>query len=437
MNYNEAIQYLNSLSKFGIKLGLGRIERLLNEMGNPQNQLKVIHIAGTNGKGSTAMMLANILRHSGYTTGTFISPYIICFRETIQIDGQMISESEFLECAQFVFDCAKRSTVDDENPTQFEIQTAIAFEWYKRRKCEYVCLEVGLGGRFDSTNVISPPIMQIITSISLDHTQILGDTIEEIAFEKAGIIKGGSTVVYPLQSEGALKVIASKCKEVNSKLVMPDLTHLDIGEGDWKKSEFIYEGIVYHKALFGEFQIYNAITTITAARQLRKMGVAITDDDIKQGIEKVAYPARMEVLSNEPFIILDGSHNPDGVKALEKVLKELSNYSITILMGVLADKNYSDMLDTLGKYIDEWIAVTPNNPRALSCKDLYEQIKRKHHNVCYYEDLTQAINYAMEKMNDKSLLVVCGSLYLAADIRPLILSRLEEKTHKEIKNVKC
>ena len=422
MNYNEALQCLFSKGTFGHKLGLERIQKILDKMGNPQNNLKFIHIAGTNGKGSTSTMLSNILIHSGYKTGLFISPYVVCFRERMQINGQMISEEEFASIAKYVYDCSNQIDLNGESLTQFETLTAIAFEWYKRKNCDYVCLEVGMGGRFDPTNIIPKPILQIITSISFDHTAILGDTIEKIAFEKAGIIKGGTTILYPLQKINAIEVIKKKCEETGSKLVIPDVNKLSITNNSWQKDDFIYNGLKYHKSLKGEFQIYNCITVIEAAKQLQNQNLLITDNDIKFGIENTYFPARTEVLSKKPLIILDGSHNSGGIKALEQTLKSLPNHPITIIMGVLADKNYNDILNTVIKYADNFIAVTPNNPRALKAETLCQIAKSICENSYSCDDLNNALEFAISKTGDEGALVVCGSLYLASEIRPLIIS---------------
>ncbi|MDF2838880.1 MAG: folC [Evtepia sp.] len=426
MNYSEAMEHINALSRFGINLGLKRISVLLEAMGNPQNELRFIHVAGTNGKGSVSTMLSNILIQSGYKTGLFISPYVLCFRERMQISGEMISEDDFAECASFVFHCAKSIASMGEELTQFEIETAIAFEWFKRERCNFVCLEVGLGGRFDSTNIIPPPVLQIITSISMDHTAILGETIEQIAFEKAGIIKGGTTVLYPLQHDEAFKVIETQCKETNSALVQPDINLLSITNDHWLDSEFVFDGVRYKKSLPGNFQNYNCITVITAAEQLIKQNIKISEDAIKYGIEHTRFPARMEIMSKEPLIILDGAHNPDGAKALEETLKELSARSITIIMGVLQDKDYDEILQTIGKYADQMIAVTPNNPRALNCKELQSKAKKWCNHVRSYENLSAAVHEALLELTKDAALIICGSLYLASEVRPILLERLKK-----------
>lgn len=421
MSYDEAISHINELGKFGINLGLGRIEKLLKNMGNPQEKLKFIHIAGTNGKGSVSTMLTKILSDSGYKTGLFTSPFILCFRETMQINCEMIGEDELAECAQFVLHHWRNSSVNGEFPTQFEVTTAIAIEWFYRQKCDYVCMETGMGGGNDSTNIIPPPILQIFTSISLDHTSILGKNIAEITKEKSGIIKGGKTIVYPLMDEEAAEIIEKKCEAVGSEYIQPNLKNLEISDYSWRKSDFKYDGVAYHKSLSGEFQIYNAVTVITAIQELIKLGVKISDTSVCSGIKNVFIPARMEVLSEKPLVILDGSHNAGGATALVKTLENFKNQNITVLMGVLADKEYDLILQLIGKFATNFIAVEPNNPRALSNSELAKIANLYCKSVYNFENQKTAIDFAFEKTGKDDILVICGSLYLASDIRKLIV----------------
>jgi len=426
MNYEEAMERLSEHGRFGIQLGLGRISALLAEMGNPQNTLRFIHIAGTNGKGSTATMLSNILKHSGLRTGLFISPYVLCFRERMQLNGEMISEEAFSDCAAFVFACLDQLG-EVERPTQFELETAIAMEWYRRCACDYVCLEVGLGGRFDSTNVIPPPLLQIITSIGMDHTAILGETIEEIAFEKAGIIKGGTTVLYPLQDSGARAVIEARCEETGSQLVQPELSRLHDVKADDFFSTFTYDGVTYRKSLPGRVQVYNCLTVITAARALQRLGVALSEEDIRFGIEETHVPARMEVLWRVPLIMLDGSHNPDGALALEQSLQAYSHRPITLMMGVMQDKDAKGMLQSLGKLARRFIAVTPDQQRAMPAQSLAQEARAICPEACYYDDLSKAVQETLDRLTADDLLLVCGSLYLASEVRPMLLEGINRK----------
>lgn len=425
MTYDQAYEQLFSLEKFGINLGLKRMESLLEKLGNPQNDVKFIHIGGTNGKGSTSTMLANILSHSGYKTGLFTSPEVICLREYMQIDGQMIQEEEFARCARVVYDQIDFDSAQ-ECPTFFEVKTAIAFVWFKMKQCDIVCLEVGLGGAEDSTNIILPPVMQIITAINLDHTDILGSTLASIARIKAGIIKGGVTISYALQEEDALAILKEKCLESGSSLLIPDVDKLSIPHRNWQSDTFHYEGVEYHKSLPGNFQIYNALTVITAAQALQGLGYKITHEDILYGLGHTFIPARMEILSKAPLVILDGSHNPSAVKALETSLSQMKNTKITIIMGVLADKDYHPMLKDIGPFAANFIALTPSNPRGLSGKDLAAYAKAFCPRVSYEADHRVAIKQALLALGPSDTLVVCGSLYLASEIRPILIEEIGE-----------
>lgn len=420
MNYEEALTLLHSSSVFGIRLGLERLQLLLNEMDNPQNHLQFVHIAGTNGKGSTSTMLSVMLSKSGYRTGLFISPYVLCFRERMQIDGQMISEEDFADCATFVFRCMEK--LDCEPLTQFEIETAIALEWYRRKQCDIVCLEVGLGGRFDATNVIPQALVQVITAINLDHTSVLGDNIQQVAFEKAGIIKGGITVSYPLQDEKALSILQERCRQTNSELRLPDLSKMHIIDDAVFDTLFSFDGTLYHKSLAGQFQILNCITAIEAAHALKEQGISITDNAIGYGIENAFIPARMERISTNPLIILDGSHNPHSAKALQEAMTHLPTQNLTLIMAVMSDKEYETIVSMLAPLAKHFIAVSIDNPRALSHIQLAKTAERYCSNVSSYENIKDALEAVMPTLTSQDSLLVCGSLYFASEARPLLLS---------------
>ena len=424
MDYRETLDYIASFSLFGSKLGLERLTELLRRLGNPQNHLKFVHVAGTNGKGSTTTMLANILHRAGYKTGLYISPYVLCFRERMQINGEMIPEGELADCATLVRGFVDEMAREGDSPTEFEVETAIAFEWYKRSGCDIVCLEVGLGGRYDATNVIAPPELQIVTSISLDHTHILGDTVAKIAYEKAGIIKGGVTVAYALMDPEALAVIMEECAKCGGTLIQPSAGAIQILEEGLLGTDFTYGETRLHASLPGRFQVYNAATVVEAARQLARQGWHISEQDIAYGIANTWFPARVEVLSREPLTILDGAHNPSGTQALEQVLAGLAPRPITVIMGMLADKDYETALACIAKHAARFIAVTPPNPRALPAEELAKNAARYCTEVCWRETLTRAVDLAVDSLPQNGVLVMCGSLYLAAELRPIALERL-------------
>lgn len=412
---------LNSIAKYGINLGLERIGKLLNNMGNPQEKLKFIHVAGTNGKGSTCTILSYILKESGYKTGLFISPYILNFNETMQINHLPIPYNQLESCGEYVFSCWEDSCVEGEYPTQFEVITAIAFEWFYRSGCDFVCLECGLGGKEDSTNIIPPALLQIITSVSLDHMGILGNTLEEIAVHKAGIIKGGITICYPLMQPEAMNIIKHRCDEAHGRLIVPSLQHLNVMEDTFPENSFLYMGQQYIKSMTGRFQIYNCITAITAAFTLAEMGFSIQQRAITEGVKNAKIPARQEIIRTSPLVLLDGCHNPEGAKALQDSLYKLPSQRLTVIMGVLADKDYNVMVKEIARLAHHFIAVTPHNPRALASQSLAKTAKTYCSNVYTFDEIQQALDFATEITIPSDPICVCGSLYLAQQIRPLLL----------------
>ncbi|WP_312641723.1 folylpolyglutamate synthase/dihydrofolate synthase family protein [Hydrogenoanaerobacterium sp.] len=423
MTYEESLTYIHSRKRFCGEPTLERMAELMCRMGDPQKKLKFVHIAGTNGKGSTTAMTANVLRHAGYKTGQYISPFVLCFRERMQIDGEMILEEELAQItAQVKLHCdAMENETCGYAPTEFEVVTAIALEWFARRGCDIVCLEVGLGGRFDATNVIDPPLVQVIMSISLDHTAILGDTVSQIAFEKCGIIKGGVTVCYPLQEIDTLSTIMEQCAQKGSTLIQPNVNSITMRSEALFRTCFCYGDLEITPSLAGEHQVYNAVTVVEICRQLRAQGFGIKDSDIVQGIASTRFPARMELLSDKPLIVLDGAHNPSGAQVLERVLEQLGEHKITVMMGMLTDKDWKHSAACIARHAARFIAVTPQSARALPAAELAETAKIHCADVQSYESIPQALHLAVENLCADDVLVVCGSLYLAAQVRPQLL----------------
>ncbi|MBQ4603720.1 MAG: bifunctional folylpolyglutamate synthase/dihydrofolate synthase [Clostridia bacterium] len=424
MNCNEAIEYIHSLEKFGIKPGMERIRALCNALGNPQDKLKIIHVAGTNGKGSTSTMISNILRKSGYNIGLFISPYVTDFRERIQFNGSMIEKSELAECVESVKCAIDSLEKDNIQPTEFEAVTAAAFLYFEKKKCDFVVLEVGLGGRLDSTNIINAPYVSVITSISLDHTAILGDTIEKIASEKCGIIKfGAETVAYPLQNESAMLIIEKTCKDKHNSLRIPDMGKLCIGKEKIDGTDVEYCGISYRLPLAGKHMIYNSCTAIEAVKSLERFNILITDEAIKKGIESSVMPARMELLRKKPVIILDGGHNEGCALALSSFLdKHLKDKRIIMLSSLMADKDYVSYLKTVVPFAETFIATKANVPRALSSSELMQEASDLCKNCYDISDPEKAVKAAVNIMHPDDALVICGSFYLAGEIREYLLN---------------
>lgn len=414
MNYYEAMDFINSKLVFGSKPGLSRIRRLLEVMGNPQKELEFIHIAGTNGKGSTSAFIASALKEAGYKTGLYISPYVVDFRERIQINGEYIKENEIAELIEYIKPLCEAVETESESPTEFEVITALAFEHYKRQNCDFVVLETGLGGRFDATNIIPAPLAAVITSISFDHTQYLGDTLGKIAFEKCGIIKKGTTVVsYPLQKNEALEVIKSRVDEENANLFIPDLKEFTIENTSLSGSEFHYKGVKVSIPLVGEYQCYNAITAIEAL-----LSLGISKEAIINGLQKVRFPARFEVVCQNPLAIVDGAHNADGIRKLsENIVKLLKGKRLITIMGMLKDKSYEEPIQIMSSLSDTFIAVTPNNPRALEANETARVAGEYCENVIIASTLKEAAEKAKSLANEETTILVCGSLYIAGELR--------------------
>ena len=424
MNCNEAIEYIHSLEKFGINPGLERIRALCNLLGNPQKKLKIIHVAGTNGKGSTSTMICNILRKSGYDTGLFISPYVTDFRERIQFNGNMIDKYDLAECVEKVKSAIDVLNEKGINPTEFEALTATAFVYFEMKKCDFVVLEVGLGGRLDSTNVIEAPYATVITSISLDHTAILGDTIEQIAAEKCGIIKfGAETVLYPFQDEKVYPIVEKTCKDKCNELRIPDIKKLKIIDEKLEGTLAEYDGIEFLLPLAGEHMIYNACTAIEAVRSLSRLAINISDKAISEGIAISVMPARMELIKKRPVIILDGGHNEGCAKVLSDFInKHLKGKRIIMVSSMMADKDYMSYLSTVAPLADVFISTRVDMIRALPSDELMKSASAFCNNCHDVPIPSKAIIAARNILQDDDVLIVCGSFYLAGDIRDNLIN---------------
>ena len=408
MTYEQATEYIDSFLIFGSKLGLERVTKLLNDLGNPQDKLKFIHVSGTNGKGSVCAYCSSILQQAGYKTGLFTSPYIIDFRERFQINGEMISEDELIKIVEKI-----KSIVDtypkDEIPTEFEIVTAIGMMYFYQNNCDVVVLEVGLGGRFDSTNVIKNPLVSVICSISLDHTAQLGDTVDKIAFEKAGIIKENcESVLYPVQEEEVFKVIEDVAIKKHSNLTIAKNERISIVDRHINGDIIRFNDLDIALKIPGMFQPLNFITAVTA---IEKSGLKVTDSQIKNGAEKAFFPARLQLFSENPKILLDGAHNPDGVKALKEHLEKYFDKP-TAIIGMMKDKDVSTVLSEIAPLFSKIITVTVNNPRSLTADELAEKAEKYCDNVMPIADYKKAILQERKANED---FVICGSFYLCSD----------------------
>lgn len=423
MTYEKAIEKIHSLLTLGSRPGLDRILQLLERMGNPQDKLKYIHVAGTNGKGSTCAMLSSMLIAAGYKTGLFISPYITDFRERIQINNCMISESELANAVEDTFPIVEQLSREGIVITEFEYVNALQFYIHSNAKCDVVVLETGMGGLLDCTNVIKPPLCSVITTIGLDHTAVLGDTIEKISMQKCGIMKSGSLAVTSNQEQTAMKIIEKTAIDKKIPLAKSESIKLDSINQTLSGSSFEYNGTKISLHLAGAHQIENCKTALATIEILRVNDlISITDEQIATGLSRAENPARMELLSENPVVLLDGAHNPNGINALCSAIKDfLNDKHIICIMGMLADKDIDSSLALLKGTIDTVFTVPVKNPRALSSEELAEKCSKIFNDVTSFDNAEEAFDkaYNMAK-KDGSAVIICGSLYLAGEVRPYI-----------------
>ena len=412
MNFNESVEYIHSLLQFGIKPGLERISMLLDLLDNPQDKLQFVHIAGTNGKGSTSTMISNMLIASGKKTGLFTSPYVIDFCERIQIDGENVNKNIFAECVTEVREKIEELNKKNIIITEFEAITVSAFLCFVKAECEYVVLEVGLGGRFDATNVIKEPKAVVITSISLDHIAILGDTIEKIAFEKCGIIKENVPVITSShQHKDALKVITETCESKNCNLTITNPKTLEILDDSIFGTLFVYDENVYKTKLTGNHQIENTVNAIECAKVLK-----LSETAIAQGIENTRMIARMEIIGENPLIIRDGGHNEGCAEALYNFLTKYDVKSINMLIGLMAYKDVESYVSKIAPLCKAVVAVTPSNPRALNGDDLKKITEKYCDNVEFINNPKEGYKYILSNTKKDETILVCGSFYMMSDI---------------------
>ena len=426
MNCEEAVAYYHSLERFGIRPGLERIEALCHRLGDPQNKLRCVHVAGTNGKGSTCTEIASVLTEAGYRTGLYTSPYVIDFRERIQCSGEMISPVDLSRVTERVSREIKALSEQGITVTEFEAITAAAFLYYAESGCDAVVLETGLGGRFDATNIIESPICSVITSISLDHTKILGDTLEKIAFEKCGIIKKGRPVVTAAtQDPAVLETIRREAAARNAALYVAQPCDCQVIREDISGSDVVYRNRRFRIPFPGRHQIENAALAISAIEILREYGYAVSEEQLEAGLRKARIPARIETVSRSPLVILDGSHNDGSTAALADCLRRyLGGKRIIAVMGMMADKDCAAALDHLLPLFDKVICVTPSNPRSMKAEDFRLMVQSRGVEAQSVSSPVDGVREALSQAGAFDAVVVCGSLYLAADVRPELVKLL-------------
>lgn len=420
MTVQEAISYIESYSWSTTRLGLERTRELLCALGNPQKNLKFVHVAGSNGKGSTCAMLESILRHAGYRTGLYTSPYIQDFCERIRVDGENIPGEALAAITARVLDIAE---VMDDHPSQFELVTAIAMEYFYERHCDAVVLEVGLGGALDSTNAIDAPEVAVITNIGLEHTEYLGNTLEEIASTKAGIIKPGCSCVCYNGAPEVTAVIKSVCKNANVPLTSAGRFPVKPIQYDLNGQTFSWRGEEYFLPLLGLHQISNAAVVLETVEALRKRGWGISEDAVRSGLRGVKWPARFEILNKRPLFILDGGHNPQCAEALISSAKELlPGKKIVFLTGVLADKDYPQIMELMMPVAQEFVCLTPISDRALGADVLADYLTKQGAKARACEDIAAGIHQALIVAGEDGIVIAFGSLYLAGAVRTAFLT---------------
>lgn len=441
MNYEETMGYINNTAKFGSNLGLGRTEKILEILGDPHKKVRTIHIAGTNGKGSTTAMITKVLIESGFKVGMYTSPYLEEFEERIQINGKNISKEDLSEVVTEVSKAVNKVIeLGYDHPTEFEIITCTMFYYFCKEKVDFALIEVGLGGRLDSTNVMQPYskdtqggiIASIIVSISMDHMNILGDTIEKIAYEKAGIIKNGVPVIMYPQESSVEQVIEKVCKEKETKLIKVPLNCVQYVESkkiSSSSSEYVQNLKIetfdnkynIELSLLGKHQMLNCATAIFAIEEIIKQGVNIKEENILNALKKVRWIGRLEVIKNTPLVVIDGAHNIDGITKLKENINNYFKYKKMILiLGILADKEVEKMVSIIVPMAERVIAVTPNSCRAKNGDELEKVIKKYNTKCESKESYEEAYKTSLSYLEEEDILLVSGSLYMIGDMRKII-----------------
>ena len=427
MKYQEAMKYITEVGNFGSNYGLERTYKLLELLDNPQDKLKIIHVAGTNGKGSTTAMITSMLKGCGYKVGMYTSPFLEEFEERIQINGENIPKEKLAKLMTNIKYAVDRVIEEGHNhPTEFEIITVLMFLYFATEEVDFAVVEVGLGGRLDSTNVITP-ILSVITSISFDHTNLLGNTLEEIATEKAGIIKSGiPTVIYP-QEEVAEIVISSKCQELDSKLYK-------INKEDAKLINIIKEDKIYQQVkvklddeydvklpLLGEHQILNLAVALKALEVIKDKAPKLNMESIVKSIATVRWNGRLEIMSNSPYVVIDGAHNIQGITQLNKNINKYFEYKdMYLILGILADKDVEHMVKVITPKAKKVFTVTPNSMRAETAEELMNEVKKYNESCEAYNDYKNAFEDALKLCKKDDLLLISGSLYMIGEMRGII-----------------
>lgn len=414
MKYTEAVEYMESLNSYGIVPGLSNIENLCNALDNPQKDLQFVHIAGTNGKGSALAYISTVLKCAGYKVGRYVSPTIFEYRERIQVNGRPISQKSLCTWAERIKEaCDGLVAAGKKHPTSFEAETALAFAYFKEQGCDIVVMECGMGGRLDATNIIENTLVSVLASISMDHMQYLGKTIEAIATEKAGIIKAGSRVVTVMQEETVLQVIKEKAGEKACQVTVADLAEVKKIRYGLEKQRFDY-GVWKNLeiTLSGNYQIANALLAIKVLEELTGLGYNISEKALRNGLKETKWPGRFTVVGKKPYFIVDGAHNADAAKKLADSIEfYFTNKRIIFIMGILRDKEYETIIELTHSFADQIITVaTPGNARAMSAYELAAEVAKVHPNVTAADSIEEAVEISYLLAGKEDVIIAFGSL---------------------------
>ena len=431
MNYTEARVYLDEVSKYGSVLGLENMRELLGRLGNPQDDLKFIHISGTNGKGSVLAYLSTILSGGGYRTGRYISPTLFSYRERIQVDEQKIEKESLAHHVTAIAKAIEEMKAENAgNPTAFEVETALAFLYFKEKDCDIVVLETGLGGALDATNIIKTTVMEVIAPISMDHMEFLGDTLEKIAMQKAGIIKPHTAVVSASQEPDAKKVLDHVCKENQCSIYMVDPAQITDVLYDVEEQQFSYKNWKNVKiTLAGSYQILNAALALEGVEELRRLGYHLTDEQVRQGLYRALWRGRFTLLSKNPAVIIDGAHNPGAAKELKHSLDlYFKGKDLYYIFGVFQDKDYQEVIRLTAPLAKHIITVqTPGNPRALPANELKEAVQAVNPSVEAAQSIQEAVKKSLQLAKNEDAIIIFGSLSFLGEAEKAVKG--EEKNH--------
>ena len=434
MNYNEAMRYIEELSGYGIVPGLDSIMELCRRLGNPQEQLHFVHVAGTNGKGSVATMISSVMTAAGYKVGKYCSPAVFEYRERYQIGSRMISQVAFCSYLDRVRECAEAMAAEGlPHPTTFEVETALAFLYFAEKECDLVVLETGMGGRKDATNLVQTTLVAVITSIGMDHMSFLGGTIDKIAVEKAGIIKNRCYVISAKQPKDAERMIRQKASLEKAKLVIADVGRCKQIKYGIKKQSFTYDYLKNVQiTLSGTYQIENAVIAIETVRALQKCGFSVSEEQLRKGLLEIEWPGRFQIVHKKPMVIIDGAHNENAAvrlkETIELELTQEQRENLILIMGVLKDKEYVKVASLICPYGKHVITLAPpNNPRALGAYELAKAVQEVQPSVTAVDSVEEAVEMSFLLADEKSVILAFGSLSYLGRLTKVLENRKDRK----------